>query len=262
MQRANVVIVGEGKSIELIQNSKYLNKLYLTSNLKIKGGLNIKFNTFRELAQKCKALQADIVIVEDEKWIQQGIADVLKQNFINCIASNAKWSELSIHNLYTRNLLEKYDINTPQKLVLPIDFPVIVRADGIIKKANSVQEIIDIRKKIFEQSPVIGKTIFLEKFIDGEKYVVPSLFDGKSLLTFPNVNIEQELLNTYTKNLENLLRSEKAEFIGFINSKLILSDNKLYNTGFSFEFLKPDFDVDFLYILNSAIYQKLDEINL
>lgn len=262
MQRANVLVVGEGKSVELIKASKYLNKLYLTSQTRIKNVLNIKFNTFRELARKCHALQIDIVLVEEEKWIQQGIADVLKQNYINCIAANAKWSELSLHNDFSRSLLKKYNIDIPQKIILPVEYPVIVKADGITKKANSMQEIIDIRQEIFNKSSEIGKTIYLEKYINGETYNIISLYDGENLLTFPQDNIASDILTDYNNKLEKLLKTERADFVGFINSEVIIFDNIIYNIGFNFDFSKPNSEIDFLYILNSAIYQKLNEIEI
>ncbi len=262
MEKINVLVVGKGNSIELIKNSKYLNKLYITSQIRIKDVLNIKFNTFRELARKCHALQIDIVLVEEEKWIQQGIADVLKQNYINCVACNAKWAELSLHNDFSRSLLEKYDINIPQKIVLPVEYPVVVKADGITKKAGSMQEIIDIRQEIFDKSSEIGKTIYLEKYINGKTYNIISLYDGENLLTFPHQNIDSNILTAYNNKLEKLLKTERADFVGFINSRVITAENKICNTGFSFEFIQPNTVVDFLYLLNSAIYQKLDEIVL
>ena len=262
MQKANVMIVGEAKSVELVQASKYLNKLYVTTPQKIQGALNIKFNTFRELAQKCKALQIDIVVVEEEKWIQQGIIDVLSQNYINCIGATAKWAELGLYNKSCRAILEKYSIDVPKKIVLPVSFPIIVKADGITKKANNMQEIIDLRQEIFNRSAEIGKTIYLEEYIEGEKYDVVSLFDGETLITFPHAQIQNELLKDYTKKLENMLKKEGAHFAGFINSKLMQRDNKLLNVGFNFEFNKPNMDIDFLFLLNSAIYQKLNEIEI
>ena len=59
-----------------------------------------------------------------------------------------------------------------------------------------------------------------------------------------------------------MLKTEKADFVGFINSEVIIFDNIIYNIGFNFDFSKPNSEIDFLYILNSAIYQKLNEIEI
>ncbi len=264
MQSLNVLLVGQGKSVEHIKKSKFLNKLYTVSNKEIDGTINIKFNTFKELAYKCRTLQIDIVLVEEEKWILEGITDVMKQNYINCFGVNMSWTDLRLSHDFTRKMLNKYDINVPPLINLPFDYPVVVKGDGILKIANSMQEIISIKEEAYKKSLEVAKNIFLEKFLNGAKYKVTSLFDGKHLITFPIENIERDLLNDYSSKLENMFVCEKANFVGFFNSYVIFEDNKLYNTGFSLGFEYPNLNPtnDFLYICLSAIYQKLNEIEL
>ena len=271
MQLLNVLIVSREKSkyIKQIKDSKYLNKLYITSEEEIEDCVKITFNTFKELAKKCQILQIDIVLVEEEKWILEGITNVMKQFFINCFAPTGNWTELGLSHNYARKMLEKYNINLPPKITLPLEFPVLVKGDGVLRKANSMQDIIALKEQIFNTSPEIAKNVFLEEYINGEKYRVVSLFDGKHILTFPNGNIKQELLQDYSTKLEKMLTEEKANFTGFINSDLIEKDNILYNAGFNFGFVMPNLanclnlqPKDFLFICLSAIYQKLNEINL
>ena len=109
MQTLNVLIAGEGKLIPLLKKSKFLKKLYATTE--VEGAVNIKFNTFNELAKKCKSLQIDIVLVENEKWILQGIADVLRKNFVNCIAPNALFAEKLIDSIASRKFLENSELS-------------------------------------------------------------------------------------------------------------------------------------------------------
>jgi hypothetical protein len=164
-------------------------------------------------------------------------------------------------------MLTKYQINVPPKINLPVEFPVIVKGDGILKIANSMQEIISIKEKIYNTSGEIAKNVFLEKYLHGNKYKIVSVFDGKHLLTFPHANIRRDLLEDYSHKLEQMLTEEKADFTGFINSELVEENGILYNAGFSFEFSLPDFGVcdttcprDILYVCLSTIYQKLNEI--
>ena len=271
MQLLNVLIVSQHKSkyADIIIQSEYLNKLYLTSQEEVDGAISIKFNTFQELAQKCKILQIDIVLVEEEKWVLEGIANVMKKNYVNCYAPTTDWTNLGLSHNFARKLLNKYGLETPPVINLPINFPILVKGDGILKKANSLQDIITIKKEIFELSPEISKTVFLEEYIDSNKYTVVSIFDGKHLLTFPNKNINKDLLNIYSKNLERMFVEEKANFVGFINSELIEQNGILYNAGFKFNFILPDMNEnlppqpqDILYVCLSAIYQKLNEIEL
>ena len=269
MQSLNVLIISTEKSkyIEQLKESKYLNKIYVTSDEEAEGTIKIRFNTFKELAQKCRTLQIDVVLVEEEKWVLEGIAGVMKQYYVNCFAATSDWTELGLSHHYARKMLTKYDINVPPVIKLPIEFPILVKGDGILKKANSMQEIISIKEKIYNTSGEIAKNVFLEKYLNGNKYKIISLFDGKHLLTFPNGNIKKDLLTEYSKKLERMFLDEKADFTGFINSEIIEENDILYNTGFSYEFLMPDFDMcntttpkDILYICLSAIYQKLNEI--
>lgn len=269
LQSLNVLIVSSKKSkyIEQIGASKYLNKLYVTSDEEVENTISLKFNTFKELAHKCRTLQIDLVLVEEEKWILEGIANVMKQNYVNCFAATSDWTELSLSHNFARKILTEYGINVPPKINLPLEFPVLVKGDGILKKANSMQEIISIKEKVYKTSGEISKNVFLEQYLKGEKYKIISLFDGKHLLTFPNLKFSNNLLQEYSKKLETMLLNEKAKFMGFINSELIEENGILYNTGFSFEFIMPNFEVcqtthpkDILYICISAMYQKIDEI--
>lgn len=263
MHPLNVLIVGDGNTVSTFLSSKFLNKLYITSQKDFEGAISINFNTFRELAQKCKALQIDIVIVENEKWILQGIADVLKKNFINVFALSSYWSKILSYNSFTKNLLKKYGIDVPKLLLYPSAFPVVIRAEGLRHIAYSMDELIGLRQSIDAYPQTISDSTFLEEFIEGEEIELLSLFDGKTLLSFipPDIDKEQQaMLKEYAKKLQQMLLLENADFMGFLLSKLILSQNNLYSQGFGIGFPKPD--IDFIYLLNAAIYQKLYEISL
>lgn len=264
MQTLNVLIAAQKDNglIEQIKSSHLLNKLFTTFPVKESSIASISFNTFQELAVKCRTLQIDIVIVEEDKWILQGIGDVMRVNHINCFAPTSNWTNLELSNSYARNMLEKYAICIPKKINLPVDFPVMVRADGIAKKANSIQEIIDIKKEIFNTSTNIAQTIYVEEFLGEEFEILTSLFDGKNLAVFENLNLPQESIIEYSRKLKTMLTQEKADFIGFINSKVILHNNKLYNIGFDFSWQNPKTSKDLLFVLQLAIYQKLNELNL
>ncbi len=258
MPKLNVLIAsenGQAKTIALIKKSKYLNKLYSTA--RIDGAVEVKFNTFKELAQKCKALKIDIVIVESEKWVLQGITDVLRTNLVNCLALTSYANNLVLSNNFARELLNKYNILTPQKLLYPSKFPVVLKSGEICKIGNSMEEIINIRKEIAKQSEVIADSIYLEEYIDGENFNLISLFDGKNLLSFTN----DKLIIEYSEKLKEMLISENIQFIGFLTSKLIIKDRMVYNTGFSADLSDINLNIDFIYLLNSAIYQKLNEIH-
>lgn len=260
MPALNVLFVGsvESPALELLFKSKYLNKLY--TNFELPNIPDIRFNTFKELAKKCKALKIDLVLVDDEKFILQGIADVLRANFVNCFAINSFWTQLVLSNDFARKMCEKYGIKTPEIFKYPQEYPLIVRADGFREEANSLQDIIDTGKKIVNYSQEIANTIFLERFIDGEKATLTSIFDGKHLITFSDKEIAEDLIKEYNSKLQNMFLAENSNFIGYINSEVILKEQALFNIGFNLNF--PVIKEDLLYLLISVIYQKLTEITL
>lgn len=257
MQTLNVLIAGEGKLLPIIQDSKYLKKLYIASNNEINGAINIKFNTFKELAIKCKSLQIDVVLVENEKWILQGIADVLRKNFVNCIAPTAYWAETLRDSIKSRELLVGTSINIPRKFQYPKEFPLLVRGKGFKFVAKTLNEAIALKTNINSAFPLeIAQTTFLEELLEGEVLNIVSFFDGKTLKTFS----DDKNIIEYSNALQEILLCKKANFIGFFNSRLIYKDNKLYNAGFDLDISKIELNKDLLFILSLGIYQKLNEI--
>lgn len=257
MQALNVLIMGEGNNVDGIKKSKYLKKLYSTTE--IEGALRLTFNTFRELANQCKSLQIDLVIVQDENLIYQGIADVLRKNLINCIAIYSNWT-----NIINKSMLNQYGIDTPLTLKYP-NTPLVVKSGNYCKIANSISEVVDIQHELLNTSAALAKNMYLEEFLTGNIYHINAIYDTKNLFTFPlpNLNeIQQLKLKEYSSLIQNMLTKEKVDFIGFINSKLIWHNNKWYNIGFSFEFPQTDIHTDILYILIAAIYQNLDALDL
>ena len=258
MLSLNILLIAseESKAFDLILNSKYLGKLY--TNFKHEKTVDIQFNTFQELARKCKALKIDIVLVDDEKFILQGIADVLKKNFVNCIALNAFWTQLLLSNKFSRDMMKKYGIKTPECFKYPKEFPLVIRADGFTKVVHSMPEVLAARQEIVNNSQEIAETVFLEQFVEGEEIMLTSLFDGKTLKTFPNTKLSETQLEVYNEKLQRMFVTENPNFIGYINSKIIVAKQNLFNIGFDLTF--PIFKEDLLFVLISAIYQKLDEL--
>lgn len=258
MPALNVLLIGtiDSPVLDLLFKSKYLNKLY--TNFELPATAAVRFNTFRELVRKCKALKIDLVLVDDEKFILQGIADVLKSNFVNCFAINSYWTQLVLSNNFAQKMTEKYKIDTPEILKYPQEYPLVVRADGFKEIAYSLQDTIDISKKIVHYSQEIANTVFLERFIDGQGVILTSIFDGKNMITFSDAEIPEDLIENYNEKLRQMFLSEHSEFIGYINSEVIIKEQTLFNVGFNLDF--PRLKEDLLYILISAIYQKLDEI--
>ena len=140
----------------------------------------------------------------------------------------------------------------------PSNYPLLLRGNGFKFKANSLDEVLQVKDLINKTYPQeIVDTTFLEEFIEGEVFDVTSFFDGKTLTTFSK---DSQILE-YSNLLEKALKQEKFDFIGFFNSRLIKSEDKIYNLGFGLNYTQTVFEKDFLFVVYCGIYQKLNELN-
>jgi phosphoribosylamine-glycine ligase len=110
---------------------------------------------------------------------------------------------------------------------------------------------------------------FLEEYLKGDLKELMAFWDGKNLIHFDKkeglTEVQADRLELLKTKMAFMFSDEKADFVGFFNTKLVWSKNDWYvldfvmhiDESFNLELL----DKDFLYILNSAIYQKLNEIN-
>ena len=82
----NILILGTGtieqKLINICLKSRLLDHLYTASNEPLENIPNIEYNSWEELAQKAKVVQADLILVVDKILIQQGLVDFLKKKML------------------------------------------------------------------------------------------------------------------------------------------------------------------------------------
>ncbi len=266
----NILILGTGiveqKLINLCLKSKFLSHLYTASFEPLESIPNIEYENFQDLVLKAKAIQADIVLVADKTLIKDGIVEIFKQNLLNIVSVNKKWFNLEDSRLVAKQLMNHYTINTPDIIKAPVTFPVVIKTDKPLatKIAYTMSELIQIRKDL------ISENAYLEEYLEGNLYYLLSLWDGKNLLHFPLASclteVQEDRLNLYKTKLTFMFSDEKPDFIGFFTSKLIWAKNDWFVLDYIMHLNeKPDLDLiesDFLYVLNSAIYQKLNEINI
>ena len=265
----NILVIGTGeieqKIIELCQKSKFLTKISTASDNYLDEIFNITYESFEDLALKAKALQADIVIVASKELILQGIVEVLKRYHLNVISVNQKWFNLEQSRLVAKQLLAHYSINTPKIIKAPTKFPLVFKTNSpcVTKRIEDFKELLELRESLAD------KTAFLEEFLEGEVFHLLSLWDGKNIKHFDLkstlTEVQQERLEVLQTKLNFLFSDEKADFIGFVTTKLIWAKHDWYVLDFVMRPNKKSdltnvIKSDFLYLLNSAIYQKLDEI--
>ena len=262
----NILILGNCTEnfSNYIKESKHFNKLFLTANSTEVNIPSFVFTDEKDLAHKIKGLQIDVVIISDKNYIQNGMVEYLRSQYINVISPNKKWFNLESSRLIAKQLLNHYSINIPQTIRAPKNFPLVIRTDRPIKDkiVKSMDEL------VFVMENFSGENFFLEEYLEGECYEQFSLWDGKSACHFINKDslseVQIDRLDLLQTKFNFMLSDEKADFIGFFSTKLIWAKNDWhvldfsmsFNEDLALEYIKSDF----LYILDSAIYQKLNEL--
>lgn len=263
----NILIVGTNDAelalLELCLKSKFLDKIYTASSEPLDGIPNIEYNNYEELAKKSRALNVDIALTANRTLLKDGIADELKRFGINIIGINKKWANLD-SRIVSKNLAAHYSINVPEIIKAPTTFPVVLKTDlpESTQIAESMSDLIEKKEKL------VGKKNFLEEYMQGEVFYLLSLWDGKNIVSFNPAQdlteVQQDRLELYKTKLNFMLSDEKADFTGFLTSKLLWTRNDWYLLEYiiypSVQTSLNTIEKDFLYILNLAVYQKLNEL--
>ena len=131
----NILVIGKpSRDLEnLIKKSKYAEKIYTAMNTDFIDIPNITYRNFDELIKKALALKIDIAINVDKTLILSGIAEFFESKRINLISVNKKWLNLELSRLSAKELLRHYNINTPKIIRVPLDFPIMIKYNSLIK---------------------------------------------------------------------------------------------------------------------------------
>ena len=78
----NILVIGKPYEslIELIRQSKLLDKLFIATDEQVEDIPNIKYYSLENLAEKARALQVDIAFNTDKNLIQEGLVEIFKEN--------------------------------------------------------------------------------------------------------------------------------------------------------------------------------------
>lgn len=258
----NVLVYGNGGRehaiCESILKSKHLKNLFTTSNsFGYKNVINAK--DYDEFVQHCKESDIDFVIIGPEAPICDGLADILHNANIRCIAVDKYFSIIEASKLFAKKFMERHGIKTAKyfRIAGVNEYPTVIKADGLckgkgVKAVSSKEEAETFVAYLKSTFPSSTNIIFAEEFLEGEEISVMSLFDGKNLLNFPpardfkRLNSDENSPNTggmgaycpvklseeqnfklekYLQKLNRALLYESAKFTGFIYSGLIWAKN-------------------------------------
>jgi len=107
---------------------------------------------------------------------------------------------------------------------------------------------------------------YFEEYIKGENSELYVIWDKKNIRFFYSkknmTEVQLDRLDLLKTKLNFMFSDEKADFIGIFSVNLTWYKNDWYVLGFNMSGsipVKHFENTDFIYILNSAIYQKLNE---
>ena len=260
----NILIIGKPSNefVALIKKSKYTDKIYTASNTDKTDLPNIEYRNFDELVNKAMALKIDIAININKNAISAGIAEFFEKSRINLISVNKKWLNLETSRLSAKKLLEYYKINTPRILNVPLSFPICLKTDFTNKnyKISTMAELVEKMEAHKEEK------FYFEEYIKGENSELYVIWDKKNIRFFYSkknmTEVQLDRLDLLKTKLNFMFSDEKADFIGIFSVNLTWYKNDWYVLGFNMSGsipVKHFENTDFIYILNSAIYQKLNE---
>ena len=314
-----VLLYGSGarehELYEALLKSPLLNKkdIYFAKTGAFADDNIIVFNDYNELAKKALELGVGLLIVGPEAPLAQGICDVFKKYDIMVIGANKYWAQLESSKSFAKEFMSKFGIKTAQYVVLDnvlnikdalmkFSKPPVIKADGLAagkgvyipKTFEEAQNVAcDFLNGKFAEAS--GK-IILEKRLFGRELSLFSLWDGKTLLSFPPAcdfkklldndegentggmgsafpcdlsNKEKKQIESYLAKLQKALELSKADFCGVIYSGLMLCEDDVYVLEYNMRFGDPEiqsvlenFCGDILDVFIKMSQGRLCEVNL
>lgn len=210
MASKKVLVIGDGGRehalIWKIKQSPLLEEIY-TSNKnfgKFATYIDIGTNYTLTLPCICKARGIEIVIVGQEKYLVDGIADTLSAEDIKVFGPSRNGAKLEGSKSFTKELCDIHEIPTAaygfftnsdaaKSYVKKIGLPVVIKANGLaagkgVFICHSFHEANSIVDAMFEGNNGQGlfgeasKSIVIEEFLEGEEISYFVLLDGTTVL--------------------------------------------------------------------------------
>lgn len=205
VKKYNVLIYGSGGREHAlafkIAQSTLLNKLFLAlPNDGFKNmGEEIKFEDFKDLAQKCVENKIDLAIIGPEDPLSKGIVDILAKHKIKSIGANKKWATLESSKKFAKEFMYKHEIPTAKYVninskeeieaaLTQFSVPPVLKADGLAagKGVHLSESFEDAKATLIDflsgKYGEASSSVVVEEKLEGEELSVISIFDGETLL--------------------------------------------------------------------------------
>ena len=169
-------------------------------------GTNVPFDPidFERLARFCKKNAVGLVVVGPEDLLAMGVSDYLRAKGIKVFGPSKEAARVEASKVFSKTLMRHADVPTAEFRIFDHpepartyvdsrDYPVVVKADGlaagkgvIVCKDNAEARRAVNRIMVKDEfGPKAGRTIVVEKKLDGQELSVLALVSGRTILPLP-----------------------------------------------------------------------------
>ena len=251
----------------------------------------ISFNDSQDIIDFCEANDINLVLINDEEYINQGIQEAISSINISAFAPSIDAVAICSSKSYAKKFMHKNKILTPKFFVaekpqLALDyFKTTFLPQAIKPDSNSYQECLKFCETQKQAQSVINeffangnKRIVVEDYIEGKNISIWAITDGYSAKIigtsakyqnnvalfepdFITEELKEKIYQEVIMPTINSLSNQDEEYIGILGFDFILTrENEVYLLGYnSFfddinaDFYTKGFDVDWAKVFDSTI---------
>jgi len=209
----NVVIIGSGgreHALALkITESPTPNKLYIlpgNPGTRFLGeNININPSEQNKILDFCKEKNIDLVIIGPEQPLVDGLANELRDNYINVFGPNKEAALIESSKHFAKKVMKESGVPTAKYLPFTSNmlgpareyirskkYPCVIKADGlaagkgvfVCNDSTEAEEALNLifRDKVFNES---GEKVLVEEYLTGEEVSVFAICDGNEFVCLP-----------------------------------------------------------------------------
>jgi phosphoribosylamine---glycine ligase len=276
----------------------------------------IEVNEFDKLIKFAKKTGIDLVVVGPEDPLVNGISDAMRKEGLRVFGPSKSAARIEGSKVFSKQLMRHANVPTSEFAIFDHpeparfyvdsrDYPVVVKADGLaagkgVLVCNDAPEARQAIQRIMtkeEFGSKAGRTIVIEKRLDGEELSILALVGGRTVLPFPPTQDHKavfdgdlgpntggmgaycpapkgtpELMTEVERDvfvpIMHAMRKARYPFQGMLFAGLMLTNQGLRVLEFNCRFGDPEtqpllmrLKSDFLELIEAVVDDRLDEFS-
>ncbi|MCK8825700.1 phosphoribosylamine--glycine ligase [Fuchsiella alkaliacetigena] len=203
-----ILIIGSGGREHTLawklQQSSKVKQIYVApgnaGTAEVAENVDIASEDIEELLNFAQQEEIDLTFVGPEAPLVAGIVDRFEAEGLRIFGPNQKAAQLEGSKVFSKNLMQKYDIPTGEyssfaepkaaiEYIKEKGAPIVVKAEGLaagkgVVVAEEVKEAVEAVEKIMVEQKFgrAGERIVVEEFLTGEEATVLAFTDGKHII--------------------------------------------------------------------------------